>query len=78
LDWYPWLHTGLGFWRHYRYNLPDETGTALRAQLKAIRPEMPVLLFDGIGRQTPFMLRFFDSYLRNAERFGDGTGDWDE
>jgi hypothetical protein len=22
----------------------------------------------GVGSQTPFLLRFFDSYLRNAER----------
>ena len=58
------------------YNLPDATGTTLRAQLKAIRPDMPVLLFDGIGRHTPFMVRFFDSYLRNAERFGGGEEIW--
>jgi len=29
------------------YNLPGTTGTELRAQLKAIRPDIPVLLFDG-------------------------------
>jgi CheY-like chemotaxis protein len=57
------------------YNLPDGVGTALRAQLKAIRPDIPVLLFDGIGSQTPFMLRFFDAYLRNMERVGDELGD---
>lgn len=57
------------------YNLADAAGTALRAQLKAIRPDIPVLLFDGIGRQTPFMLRFFDAYLRNTERVGDEVGD---
>jgi CheY-like chemotaxis protein len=57
------------------YNLADAAGTALRAQLKAIRPDIPVLLFDGIGRQTPFMLRFFDAYLRNMERVGDELGD---
>ena len=55
-------------------NLPDASGTMLRAKLKAIRPDIPVLLFAGVGGQTPFMLRFFDAYLRNTERFGDGLG----
>jgi len=59
------------------FNLPDATGDALRARLKAIRPGVPVLLFAGIGSQTPFMLRFFDAYLRNAEQLGDGQGDLD-
>jgi CheY-like chemotaxis protein len=59
------------------YNLPDATGTTLRTQLKAMRPDIPVLLFAGINRQTPFMLRFFDAYLRNPERCGDGLGDLD-
>jgi len=53
------------------YDLPDASGTAVRAQLKAMRPDIPILIFEGVGRQTPFMLRFFDSYLRNAERFDD-------
>jgi len=57
------------------YNLPDADGTTLRAQLKAIRPDVPVLLIDGIGGQTPLMIRFFDSYLRNAERVGKDRGD---
>ncbi len=56
-------------------NLPGATGTTLRTKLKAIHPDIPVLLFTGITRQTPFMLRFFDSYLRNPERVGDGLGD---
>jgi CheY-like chemotaxis protein len=43
------------------YNLPDADGTTLRAQLKAIRPDVPDLLFKGIGGQTPLMIRFFDS-----------------
>jgi len=50
------------------YDLPDATGSAVRAEMKRIKPEVPVLLFAGIGSQTPFLLRFFDSYLRNAER----------
>jgi DNA-binding response OmpR family regulator len=50
------------------YDLPDATGTAIRAEMKRIKPEVPVLLFNGVGSQTPFLLRFFDSYLRNFER----------
>jgi DNA-binding response OmpR family regulator len=50
------------------YDLPDSTGAAVRAEMKRIKPEVPVLLFAGLGSQTPFLLRFFDSYLRNVER----------
>lgn len=50
------------------YDLPDATGSAVRAEMKRIKPDVPVLLFAGIGSQTPFLLRFFDSYLRNSER----------
>jgi DNA-binding response OmpR family regulator len=50
------------------YDLPDATGGAIRAEMKRIKPEVPVLLFAGVGSQTPFLLRFFDSYLRNSER----------
>jgi DNA-binding NtrC family response regulator len=50
------------------YDLPDATGSAVRAEMKRIKPEVPVLLFAGVGSQTPFLLRFFDSYLRNGER----------
>jgi DNA-binding response OmpR family regulator len=50
------------------YDLPDATGSAVRAEMKRIKPEVPVLLFAGVGSQTPFLLRLFDSYLRNAER----------
>jgi len=59
------------------HNLPHAGGAALRAKLKAARPDIPVLLFAGVGDETPFMLRFFDAYLRNAERFGDSIGDLD-
>jgi hypothetical protein len=52
------------------YSLPDAAGSELRAQLKAMRPHVPILLFEGIGSQTPVMLRFFDSYLRNMEQVG--------
>lgn len=50
------------------YDLPDATGSAVRAEMKRLKPEVPVLLFAGVGSQTPFLLRFFDSYLRNMER----------
>ncbi len=50
------------------YDLPDATGAAVRAEMKRVKPDVPVLLFAGIGSQTPFLLRFFDSYLRNVER----------
>jgi len=50
------------------YDLPDATGSAVRAEMKRIKPEVPVLLFAGVGSRTPFLLRFFDSYLRNAHR----------
>jgi DNA-binding NtrC family response regulator len=49
------------------YDLPDATGTSVRAKMKRIRPDVPVLLFAGIGAQTPFLLRFFDSYIRSAD-----------
>jgi len=50
------------------YDLPDVPGSSLRAEMKRIKPEVPILLFSGVGSQTPFLLRFFDSYLRNAGR----------
>jgi CheY-like chemotaxis protein len=58
------------------YNLPDG-GTAVRTRLKAMRPDLPVLLFSGVSSQTPFMLRFFDAYLRNGNRIGEGWEDPD-
>ncbi|MGC2473144.1 MAG: response regulator [Candidatus Sulfotelmatobacter sp.] len=50
------------------YDLPDAPGSSVRAEMKRIKPDVPVLLFAGVGSQTPFLLRFFDSYLRNSER----------
>jgi CheY-like chemotaxis protein len=47
------------------YDLPDATGASLRAEMKLLRPDIPVLLFDGVSSQMPFLLRFFASYLRN-------------
>jgi DNA-binding response OmpR family regulator len=54
------------------YNLPGAAGTTLRAQLKGINPDVPVLLFTGVSSQTPFMVRFLDAYLRHREQLGDG------
>jgi CheY-like chemotaxis protein len=59
------------------YNLPDATGATVRAELKSICPDIPVLLFAGVDTQTPFLLRFFDAYLRNGDRVGDGLEDLD-
>jgi|SRR5579863_1040161 len=47
------------------YDLPDRTGTDVRQEMKRIKPGIPVLLFAGIGPQTPILLRFFDAYLRH-------------
>jgi CheY-like chemotaxis protein len=58
------------------YDLPDTSGATVRAQLKAMRPDVPVLLFAGVGSQTPFMLRFFDAYLRNGLDSNDRLEDY--
>jgi CheY-like chemotaxis protein len=57
------------------YNLPDVCGVDVREQLKAMRPDVPILLFTGVGDQTPFMLRFFDAYLRGTQRFAERLTD---
>jgi hypothetical protein len=49
-------------------DLPYATGASVRTQMKQIKSEVPVLLFDGISKQTPFLLRFFDHYLRHTAR----------
>src|SRR5882762_10155667 len=59
------------------YDLPDATGSAVRAEMKRIKPDVPVLMFTGIGSQTPFLLRFLDAYLRNPERPESAPGDLD-
>ena len=48
------------------YDLQDATGATVRAEMKLLRPDVPILLFNGISSQTPFLLRFFASYLRNS------------
>jgi len=50
------------------YDLPDATGSSIRTEMKQIKPDVPVLLFTGVGSQTPFLLRFFDAFLRNYQR----------
>lgn len=50
------------------YDLPDINGSTLRSEMKRMKPDVPVLLFAGVGTHTPFLLRFFDSYMRNSER----------
>ena len=50
------------------YDLPDAAGASVRAEMKRMRPEIPVLMFAGVGTQTPFLLRFFDHYLRDPAR----------
>jgi len=46
------------------YDLPDRNGVAVREEMKRIKPEVPILLFSGVGPQTPVLLRFFDAYIR--------------
>jgi len=53
-------------------NLPDATGGSVRAEMKKLQPEVPVLLFAGVDDQTPLLLGFVDSYLRNSE-----TPEWE-
>jgi len=57
------------------YDLPDAIGTTVRAQMKRIKPDVPVVLFAGVGTQTPFLLRFLDSYLRGDKRLQEGLED---
>jgi hypothetical protein len=42
--------------------------SAVRAEMKLIKPDVPVLLFAGVGGQAAFLLRFLDAFLRNSER----------
>jgi DNA-binding response OmpR family regulator len=56
------------------YDLPDASGTAVRSQMKCTKPEVPVLLFAGVGHQTPMLIRFFDTYLRDDSSSEDVPG----
>ena len=59
------------------YDLPDAAGTAVRAEMKRIKPGVPVLLFAGIGSQTPFLLRFLDASLQGPARLEPDLRDMD-
>ena len=48
------------------YDLPDATGASVSTEMNRLKPDVPVLLFAGVGSQTPSLLRFFGSYLRNS------------
>jgi CheY-like chemotaxis protein len=48
------------------YDLSDASGTTVRSQMKQMKPGVPVLLFAGVGEQTPILIRCFDAYLRDA------------
>jgi two-component system sensor histidine kinase BarA len=45
--------------------LPDLDSLSVRHQMRRMRPAVPVLLYAGVGRSTPMLLRFFDAYVRN-------------
>jgi DNA-binding response OmpR family regulator len=59
------------------YDLPDAAGSAVRAEMKRIKPDVPVLLFAGIGGQTPFLLRFLDAYLQSPAKLEPDLRDLD-
>jgi DNA-binding response OmpR family regulator len=59
------------------YDLPDAAGSAVRAEMKRIKPDVPVLLFAGIGSQTPFLLQFLDAYLQSPARLEPDLRDMD-
>lgn len=59
------------------YDLPDAASSTVRAQMKRIKPDVPVLLFAGVGSQTPFLLRFLDAYLQSPPRLKTVLRDWD-
>ena len=48
------------------YDLPDMSGATVRTEMKRMKPDVPVLLFSGVGPHTPILLRFFDAYLRHT------------
>ncbi len=50
------------------YDLLDANGAAVKAKMNQMKPEVPVLLFVGVGAQTPSLVRFLDSYLRRESR----------
>jgi DNA-binding response OmpR family regulator len=56
-------------------NLPDRTGSAVREEMKRIKPDIPVLLFAGVGPQTPMLLEFFDAYVGHERPPGSAVRD---
>jgi two-component system OmpR family response regulator len=54
------------------YDLPDKNGATVRAEMKRLKPEVPVLLFSGVGPQTPMLLHFFGIYLRDTRPIQSG------
>lgn len=50
------------------FDLQHACGQRVEAEMKRIKPEVPVLLFNGVAGQGPSLLRFCDSVLRNSER----------
>lgn len=55
------------------YDLPDGTGAELRPRLKKLKPEVPILLFAGVGAQTPFLVNCFDAYFRNRHEHSEAA-----
>ncbi len=49
-------------------NSPAGSGSALRTEMKQIKPDVPILMFAGIDSQKPFLLRFLEAHLRHPER----------
>jgi two-component system nitrogen regulation response regulator NtrX len=45
------------------YDLPDNSGATVREQIIQLFPDLPVLLFSGVGQHTPFLLRFLYQYV---------------
>jgi len=37
------------------YNLPDETGPSVRCYIKTVWPNLPALMFAGVGTETLFI-----------------------
>jgi two-component system response regulator MprA len=49
------------------YSLPDSDSLAIRAEMKHVKPQIPVLLFAGMGKSTSMLLRFFDAYMHHPD-----------
>ena len=58
------------------YDLPDVTGGTLRAEIKRIKPEIPVLLFCPARKSDPSLIRYFNTYVRNLEQPENTFEEW--